>query len=434
MPVTREQYRRRRLVTSRVFTLPPGTYTDPGQAGLQLRVRSTSRGLTRAWLHRFKFQGEETRLLVGHFPQTTLQRARSIVRAQREQMSSGIDPRRAAPRRRAIPVPQALTAAAHDGSHTVDFLIAEFFERYVKANHRRPENAESILFKTVLPEWRGRDARTITPREVITLLDGVVNRGRRVLANRTATVLGQLFRFAIHRAIVTSSPVQLLMRPGGKEKPRQRVLSDAELSAFLARPRACTRYERLARVITILLLTGQRRGELARAQWRDVDLFGASWKIPAENAKTGRESVVPLSDWAVREFEALKRQAGHSAWVLPTVRQNEAGARPVHPQQLTTSLSRCARRFRKAGIGAFTLHDLRRTCRTGLAKLGVEPHIAERVLGHAQQRVAATYDVHSYTDEKRAALEKWAAHLARLRTGESPKDVGQNGDPKTGAQ
>jgi integrase len=71
-------------------------------------------------------------------------------------------------------------------------------------------------------------------------------------------------------------------------------------------------------------------------------------------------------------------------------------------------------RFRKIGIANFTLHDLRRTCRTGLARLRVEPHIAERVLNHAQERIAGTYDVHDYLDERRAALDRWADHLRGL--------------------
>lgn len=64
---------------------------------------------------------------------------------------------------------------------------------------------------------------------------------------------------------------------------------------------------------------------------------------------------------------------------------------------------------------AFTLHDLRRTCRTGLARLKVAPHIAERVLNHAQEKIPGTYDVHDYLDEKREALEQWTAHLEALK-------------------
>lgn len=107
---------------------------------------------------------------------------------------------------------------------------------------------------------------TIKPREVIELLDETVERGSPVAANRTAAVLAQLLKFGIHRAIVDDGPVRLLVRPGGREEPRERALRDAELRIFLEHPLACTRQARLAYVVTLLLLTGQRRGELAQAR------------------------------------------------------------------------------------------------------------------------------------------------------------------------
>jgi integrase len=119
---------------------------------------------------------------------------------------------------------------------------------------------------------------------------------------------------------------------------------------------------------------------------------------------------VPLSDWAAKEFEALKRLAKRSPWLLPA----DSGDDHVDAKLLTRGVAKCLKRFKERGIKAFTLHDLRRTCRTGLAKLGVTPHIAERVLNHAQERIPGTYDVHHYLEEKRAALEKWSAHLLHL--------------------
>jgi len=292
----------------------------------------------------------------------------------------------------------------------VNFLITEFLERHVKVTRKRPEYAERILRQEVLSQWQGRDARTITAREVIELLDGIVDRGSAVMANRTAALLGQLFKFGIHRAIVDDSPVKLLYRPGGKEKPRERALTDKELKAFLANPRAACRFERLERAIRILLLTGQRRGELALARWSEIDLVTGTWRIPDENAKGGRGHLVPLTPMAVEQFRELKAAADNSEFVLP----EPGGTAPINPKQLTRSLAKCRARFKKCGIAAFTLHDLRRTCRTGLARLKIEPHIAERVLNHAQERISGTYDTHDYMTEKRAALETWAAHLAGL--------------------
>ena len=317
-----------------------------------------------------------------------------IIYASREHAfpsASGIDPRRALPKRNAKTAPLPLSAAiASKDKHSIEFLVSEFIERHLRPTRKRPEYAERILHKEVLPEWKGRDARTIEPHEVIALLDRIVDRGARVMANRVAALLGQLFKFGIHRRIVNTSPVQLLYRPGGKEKPRERTLTDDELAALLRDPKAATRFERLTHAILILLLTGQRRGELALARCSDIDFEARTWTIPAENSKTGRGHVVPLSDWAVREFRALQGLAKKSAFVLPA----NGGKKPIDPKQLTRGVARCQARMQKLGIAPFTLHDLRRTCRTGLARLKVPPHIAERVLNHAQEKIPGTYDVH----------------------------------------
>jgi integrase len=404
-----------RFTDAAIRALPPRSspYTDPGQTGLQMLVRAGRGGkMTRTWLLRFKFKGEESRILLGHFPLMTLDTARGETRRLRELADQGIDPRRARARRRQRHAPHPLSSAiAKPGDqHTVEYLITEFTERYLKPTRRRPEYAEDILNRDVLPEWKGRDARTIKPREVIELLDKIVERGSPVAANRTAALLGQLFKFGIHRAIVDDSPVKLLMRPGGKEQPRERTLSDDELKIFLADPVKATRFKRLAHVIQILLLTGQRRGELVQARWRDIDWKEKTWTIPDENSKTGRGHVVPLTDWAVDEFDRLKKSAGRSQWVLPAADKSQH----LEAKLLTRGVAKCQARFKELGIQAFTLHDLRRTCRTGMARLKIEPHIAERVIGHAQEKIVATYDLHAYIDEKRAALEKWAAHLKLL--------------------
>jgi integrase len=397
-----------RLVATALATLPAGDHTDPAVPGLQLRVRAKRGDASRTWLLRYRWDAEWVRIVLGHVPTMSLAEARERAFELRKAIDNGIDPRRARPRRRAAraALPLSSEPATRGSRNTVEFLVSEFMERHVRPHRKRPEYAQAILEKNVLPVWRGRDARTIQPAEVIDLLDGIVARGSRVMANRTAALLSQLFRFAIHRRIVTSTPVQLLYRPGGKEKARERSLSDDELRSFLANPKEATRYERLSHAITILLLTGQRRGELALACWSDIDFNAKTWTIPAENSKNGREHLLPLSDWALDEFQALRREAEGSKWVLPA----SDGAFHIDPKQLTRSAAKCQERFKERGINAFTLHDLRRTCRTGLGQLKVEPHIAERILNHTQD----TYDKYDYFDEKRAALEKWATFLRGL--------------------
>lgn len=397
-----------RLTASRLATLGPGEHTDPGCQGLQLRVRERADGAARTWLFRYTWRGEWVRLTIGHHPGTSLVEAREIAHSLRKKISEGIDPRRARPQRN--PKASPLPASGVTDKHSIEFLVSEFAERYLRTKRKRPEYAERILQKDVLPHWKGRDARTIEPPEVIELLDKIVDRGSSVMANRVASILTQLFKFGIHRQIVKTSPVQLLLRPGGKEKPRERTLTDDELRTYLNDPKAATRFQRLAHIITILLLTGQRRGELALARWSHVDFQACTWTIPDENSKTGKGHVVPLAGWAVAEFESLKRMAKGSSYVLPA----ENGEGPADPKLITRGVARCQSRMKELGIQSFTVHDLRRTVRTGLARLKIQPHVAERVLNHVQEIIPGTYDMHNYLDEKREALEKWEQHLRSL--------------------
>jgi integrase len=410
-----------KFTVTRLAALPAGRYKDPAQESLYLLVRDKADGgSSRTWLHRMKFQqrgkDKDTYLSVGHFPETPLAQARTIVQEQRELLSKGIDPRSAAPRRRRAKPSQTPATAPTGSKHSVEFLAHEFMERHVKPNRERPEYVQDVLNRDVLhaDAWLGRDARTIKPREVIELLDKIVARGSPVMANRTADIIGQMFLYGVHRAIVESSPVQLLYDPGGKEKSRDRCLTDDELKALLADPKAATRFDRLAHVMVALLATGQRRQEIALARWLDIDFEAKTWIIPDAHAKGKKGErkghTVPLSDFAIKEFEALRHLAGRSRYVLP----NDEADGPINPKLLTRGVARCQKRMRKLGVEHFTLHDLRRTCRTGLARLQIAPHIAERVLNHAQEKIPGTYDTHDYLDEKRHALDKWADHLRNI--------------------
>lgn len=427
----------KRLTPAGLATLEPGDHTDPAVTGLQIRVREDRHGKRRrTWLLRYKWAGRPVRITLGGDP-LGLADARTLALEARRLIDRGIDPRTAErPKgRRAAPLkptpaaelPAVLSAAA-DRPHSVEHLAHEYLERHVKRQRKRPEYVERFLAVEVLPKWAGRDARTITPRQVVELLDGIVERGSPTMANRGAGILSQMFRYGVHRAIVESSPVQLLYRPGGKEKPRERALADAELGALLVNLEAAMRFQtgegrrspRMAHALRVLLLTGQRRGELALARWADFTLAGRApvWRIPAEHSKTGAPHVVPLSPAAVRELEALRKYANGSEYVLPT----EDGKAAGDAKLITRSLARNLERLRKAAaamhpavtLEAFTVHDLRRTCRTGLARLKVPHDVAERVLNHKLPAMREVYDQHEPLDEMRAALVKWAAHLAKL--------------------
>jgi integrase len=401
-----------RWTANKVTSLPPrsSAYTDPNEVGLQLEVRARrDKPAARTFYHRYLWKGYSTRMTLGHFPETTLEQARARTRENHELIFKGIDPRKARPRRSPHSVlTRPATATKPRDEHSFEFLIAEFREHKLSAR-KRPEYAERILTKEILPVFAGRDIRTIKAREVIQLTDPIIKRGKKVMANKVHGLMSQLLNFAVQRGLLETSPVLARYRPGGTENPRERLLSDEELKTFLKGPKDCTRFERLASVIKILLLTGQRRGELTAAKWAEIDFRARTWSIPKENAKNGRETVVPLSDWAIEEFKSLKAEAEGSPMVLPAKKGS------LDPRYLSQSMVNVRERFEKRGIEPFTLHDLRRTMRTGLAQLKVEPHVAERVLNHVQPGVAGVYDRYDYLPEKREALEKWEVHLKTLR-------------------
>lgn len=404
----------KRLNADKLASLPAGTYGDPAQECLEIRVRKKATGFSRTWLMRFKFRRKESRITLGHFPETSLASARRLVQELREKATQGIDPRKARPRRKtpppAVGTPESSTSQQHD-PHSIEGLCSTFMTRHVRPFRKCPEYAQRILNASALKHWKGRDARTITPTEVLEVLDSIVDAGSPVMANRTAALLGQLFRYGIHRRIVVDSPVKLLYRPGGKEKSRERALTDAELKSLLSVD-PMERWDRFHHAITLLLLTGLRRSEMALGSWKEINFPDALWIIPGERTKTGKPQAVPLPDWAIQILRALKREAEDSPWLFPS---EEDRMKPAEPKLLTRNMARAQARFKKKyGIQGFTLHDLRRTCRTGLAKLKIQPHIAERVLGHAQERIAGTYDLHDYLDEKRDALTIWAQHLRTL--------------------
>ena len=294
---------------------------------------------------------------------------------------------------------------------SVLFIAYEYIEKWFKALGKNSKEACRMLRADVLPKWHWRDGRTITAREVIELLDKVVERGAPVMANNLAQTLGHMFKFAIHRGTLENSPVQLLYRPGGKPRRRKRVLSEEELRSFVTNIDSICRAKKRKHVLMVLLLTMQRRGELARAEWTEFDFDNRRWKIPASHSKNKREHAVPLTRWAIAELKALELLANGSRFVLP----GKNPERHAHPKLVTRSVKRLLPTFLTYGIAAFVPHDLRRTGRTTLGRLGVSPFIGERVINHSKDVLEETYDLWDYFDEKRDAVERLENYLLQLR-------------------
>jgi integrase len=206
-----------------------------------------------------------------------------------------------------------------------------------------------------------------------------------------------IFAYAIERDLVTVNPVSGVSKRR-VEIPRDRTFTDDELTALW---QAIAKLPELPRAyFRVILLTGARRNEVRGMAWSELDLDAALWRLPAARNKSARSFELPLSAPVVETLRALPR-IGPMVFALD-------GKRPMTVHQLIERVRR------DAGLLDVRLHDLRRTLRTGLAKLGVSFEVAERVLNHAMPGLQAVYDRHDYAREKRIALTLWAEHVLGL--------------------
>ncbi len=433
-------------------------------------VRVSPKG-TIAFQYRFRHQGRKQRMHLGTYPDTTLAEARERHEAARKHVDQGRNPiqvqrdeAREAERRRQEEQRRAEEEARRE---TVRELADEFMARFVETGRRRPDHVRQMLYGSekhrlgVLNDIGDLKAKAITRRDVVRALDKIVDRGARVQANRTAAVLKQMFQYGVERGIVEDNPAAAIRirTIGGKEQARDRALSHEEIRALWNRIEAVGEADPetgrrpwvglpMAKALKLLLTTGQRRGELVRAQWADIDFEHVVWTIPAKNSKTGREHIVPLSPLALALFRDLRAMAGDSAYVLPsregTPQQDTPRNRRLHPTPrgeeradkpvTERALSKAALRGQAVvGIAKWTPHDLRRTVRTELAALGVRPEVAEKVLGHELPKMLRVYDRHDYREEKRDALEKWAERIELIGAGDA-KVVPLNATRQGGAR
>jgi integrase len=202
------------------------------------------------------------------------------------------------------------------------------------------------------------------------------------------------------------------VEPRSASAARTRTLSDDEIRILW--PVLCERGAYGA-LVKALLLTGQRRNEIAEMTWAEIGRDGI-WEIPAARYKTKRPHAVPLSAAALALIEAQPRDRDHVFFSSAgTAFSGFAKSRAVLDKAILAAMRKAAKPGEKVKpLPHWTLHDLRRTARILMARAGVRPDVSERVLGHVIAGVAGVYDRHSYADEKRDALEKLAGLIERI--------------------
>ena len=369
-------------------------------------VRVTASG-TRSFVMNYRMLGRgERRLTIGRYPALSCTAARAAATTLALRIGNGEDP---------LEVTQ--TAARE---MTVETLVARYTAEHV-AKKRSAYDDKRRLAKYILPKWKARKVSAITRAEVSALVAPVAI-ATPVEANRLLALVSGLFSFAIDVGVIEHHPCVRMKKPGGKEHARKRALqTQRELRIFqrITDGGAWRRYltANESAILRLILLTGCRPGEACGLPWSEVNLDARTWLLPAERAKNGLEHLVPLTDEAVA---LLRQQPQDGPWVFPAPK---GGRYAVN--NLSKALKPAVARLARAGVEPFTPNALRRTVETGMAAGKVPKEYRDRVLNHKDASVGGVhYNAYDYLDEKREALEKWAARLRGMLSDE-PSNVVQ---------
>jgi len=380
----------------------PKRYERSERSGLRIRV--TPKGV-KSWVYIYRHHGRLRRLTLGTYPVQTLAQARLLLNETKVVRGQGKDP--AAIKQAAV---RELRTA-----ESVKELANLYIERYAKLRKRTWKEDVRVLEKDILPSIGHLKIKDVRRADMIQIIDRVAARAP-VAGNRTLEIARRMFNFAVERELLENNPCLKIPAPA-KKKGRDRVLSGDELKALWKAldhvPNDPTLMIGLPTVLgfKLLLVTAQRRGELAQAAWDEFDLKNQWWTIPAGRSKNGLAHRVPLSPLALKLLENVRAASPVSDWLFPSPKGG-----PVDPHAFTRAVSRLRKVLK---IEAFTVHDLRRTAASHMASIGIPRLTLSKILNHVETGVTATYDRHSYDAEKRRALERWARHLERHLEGES---------------
>ena len=307
--------------------------------------------------------------------------------------------------------------------HILDRYLAEYgAKRWVAGT--RTEVTRSFKVD-VRPTLGARPIEDITRRDVRELLDVIVARDKAPHAHHVLAYLRPAFKWAVGKEIITVDPTAGIPDPDPRkreDRSRDRYLDDGEIALFWP---ACEKLGwPFGPLFQLLLLTAQRRDELAEAYRSEFDLDKALWTLPRERAKNKKEHVVHLSPLAVAIIKNLPMIGTKGLLFTTTGESPISGFGRARDRAKATMTER--RQGDAAPIAHFTRHDLRRTAATGMAGLGIAHHVVDKILNHTSGKisgVAAIYNRFEYLDERKAALETWSRRVETLAGLASPNVV-----------
>lgn len=386
----------------------PGKYADGG--GLYLAVPKS--GLP-FWFLRYSINGKRREMTLAKCANLSLAEARAEAVMQKKQLVvEKVDPLFLKQR------------AKQHKMQTVDDLFVDWHKGNVKRlkHHNIPER---VYRKDIAPHIGAAAPNKVVARDIQYIIESITESGRPTIANDALLYLKQLFNHGIKLDVVGANPASAfnVSDAGGVEQSKDRALTLDELTqvfkVFRENKDSFARENYLA--CALLVTLGVRKGELTEASWQEFDLEAAIWELPKERSKSGVGIIIPLPELCLTWLKELHMRAAGSPYVFPNRRSSK------NPYMGADTLNRAITKLfgHEAGkkkqppnkmgdIKHFSVHDLRRTCRTMLAQLGVPGHVAERCLNHKLKGVEGIYNKHDYLDERREALVKLSKYLSSI--------------------
>ena len=315
---------------------------------------------------------------------------------------------------------QARTAAA-TAAYTVEAMITAWTEHHLSEKSASYAKRVPAELRRALKAWLLISAETFGRTDAVRVLDKAkIDRGP-IAANRLRAEARACWAWAVKRGALPANPWEATPRPLAKEIARERVLTDAELGTLYTAAGALT--EPWGVLVRLLILTGQRRGEVAGMQWAELDLDAGKWSLPGNRTKNGQPHSVPLTEESVALLRTVKRRKGADL-VFEGPRHTAFSGFGKLKSSLDAALAKAAKEAGNA-VPPWTLHDLRRTLATGLQRLGVRLEVTEAVLNHvsgSRSGIVGVYQRHGWETEKVTALTAWTAHV--LRPTDGKRDAG----------
>jgi integrase len=388
---------------------------DSELTGFAVRVTETG---AKRFLLQYSRAGRTKRLPLGKYGEVTVFEARKLAMMALGDLTSGGDPVASRQDRQAaiLAAEAARRHAAEEDAFTVDKLVTDWTGTGLRAAGERHKEESPRAIKKLLAEHLTLPARTLTPAQAQHAVDELALTAP-VMATRARNYARAAFAWAVRRKFISISPFAAV-EIEAREVSRDRVLTDIEIGEVW---RAADGLNHpWGAYFKLLLLTLQRRGEVAGMEWRELSEDFSIWTVPATRAKNGTAHIVQLAEPGRQTLQSLPR-FDKSKFVFTTNGKVPISGFTRAKEWLDAAI------LKERGKAAkdmpaldWTVHDFRRTGVTALAGMGFPVHVADKLLNHVQgaiRGVTAVYQRNEFLAERERALDAWAAYVLRQAAG-----------------